>query len=80
MVELSVDEISGIVIGIAGIPFLIALIIMLLPLFSDMLYGLKWFLCDYVIGPIHYTIHDFVCSCVESHHRRELHKKGGFRD
>lgn len=78
--ELSVDEISGIVIGIAGIPFLIALIVLLLPTFSNIAYYVVWILRDYMINPIYDTIHGFVCSCVESHHRREIHKKGGFRD
>ena len=78
--ELSVDEISGIVIGIAGIPFLIALIVLLLPTFSNMAHCVVWCLRDCITDPICDTIHNFVCSCVESHHRREIHKKGGFRD
>lgn len=78
--ELSVDEISGIVIGIAGIPVLIALILSLFPTFSNMAYCVAWIIRDCITSPIYDAIHNFVCSCVESHHRREIHKKGGFRN
>ena len=77
--ELSVDEISGIVIGIAGIPVLIALIVSLFPTFSNMAYCVVWLIRDCITSPIYDAIHNFVCSCVDSQRRRGSNKKGGFR-
>lgn len=77
---MSVDEISGVVIGIMGIPVLIALIILSIPLLYDLCHEIGYFLSDYVFDPIYYAIHDIFCHCVEAHNRRERHKKGGFRN
>ena len=77
---MSVDEISGIVIGIAAIPFLIALIFLSIPFIMDIFANVWYTILDYIIDPIYYTIHDAICHCVEAHDRRERHKKGGFRN
>lgn len=77
---MTVDEISGVVIGICAIPFLICFFFLSVPFILDFAEAIGGFLADTVFDPIHWAIHDFICHCVEAHHRREIHKKGGFRN
>lgn len=77
---MTVDEISGVVIGIIGIPFVICLFFLSFPFLLDLAEAIGGFLVDTIFDPIYWTIHEFICHCVEAHHRRDIHKKGGFRN
>lgn len=77
---MTVDEISGVVIGICAIPFVICLFFLSFPFLLDLAEAIGCFLVDTIFDPIYWMIHDFICHCVEAHNRRDIHKKGGFRN